>query len=156
MPPLNALTADPTLRLMLAEAGYAADSFPFDGAYAVFKEFLKRPSVYADDAASFQLSVLGERGVDRVVSVILGREMRWPAKGDEPEGMRRVLLQFDYPTLGPNIVESYDLWSTSYSSLSLFWSTLEGDEGFREAGQNPLDASGLYVEGDPEIGEVEA
>jgi hypothetical protein len=146
MATLNALTAEPTLRLMLAEAGYDPQLFPFAGAYEVFKEFMQRPSAYAEDAASFQVSVVAEPDAEPVVSVVLGRELRWQATDDTVAGVRRVLCQFDYPTLGPNVVESYDLWSTDYSSLSLFWATVEGDEAFREARERPLTLSGLFVE----------
>ena len=75
LPPtdLNVLTADPILRLLVAEMGLEAPAIPFQDGWSVFKRFAAFPTRVADGGATFQARYWDDNR--DAVEVLVARQM---------------------------------------------------------------------------------
>lgn len=132
--PINELTAEPTLRLMLATAGEnVLEGVTFDGAWRAFREFALIPSVYGHDVLGFHVILRRDALVEPATILQLGRELRWPPKESHDTGLRRVVLTFEYETLGPGADEELFLWSDEFPGPEAFLAAVEASRQFRAA-----------------------
>jgi hypothetical protein len=157
MTPINHLTAEPTLRLMVAMAGEdPAEGFYFAKGWTVFKEFLHLPTEYAHDVASFQIHLpMPEEGIG--LSVQFVREFQWEPVEEHDTGVRRVLMEFEDMPLEPG-QPSFDptddgqdvaIWSDDYPTVEAFLAAVEAHPTFPRLADAPYLSGAIFVEVEP-------
>lgn len=133
---INLLTADPILRLMLAEAGYETFHFPFDVAWRVFAAYLTVDSVCEGDHASFE----AETVEDGTFFARFTRELR-DSQGDAIA----VVLESYWESERPDH-ENVEIWTDDYESLEEYLDAVSSHPVFLWAMQREaIEQSGLYV-----------
>jgi hypothetical protein len=157
MTPINQLTAEPTLRLMVAMAGEdPAEGFNFRKGWMVFKEFLHLPTEYAHDVASFQIHLpILEEGIG--LSVQFVREFQWEPVEEDDTGVRRVLMEFEDMPLEPGQAtfdptdDSLDvaIWSDEYPTIEAFLAAVEAHPTFPRLADLAFLSGAIFVEVEP-------
>jgi hypothetical protein len=133
--PLNALTAWPMLRLMLAMQGMEPPTLPAGRTWTVFKAFLQLPSASERDVSSFQTTWIREDPDTPTFAVRWVRHLTDSEPGGEPL-TRSVEAQFLYESpYAPGLAE-HTVWSDDFSSLEEFVAAVEALPEWRFAVEN--------------------
>jgi hypothetical protein len=148
--PLTTLTAEPVLRLLLAQEGHEAPRVPPEAGWRVFQAFGQLPAAHQDDGVSFQSEVAEEEGSEPVLSLMFVRQLTDPLE-DGSFRTRRVALQYLYPPpprgSGLAIGEKI-LWQPDYDSWAAFSADVEACDEFRYAMAAKPEHAALFVEED--------
>jgi hypothetical protein len=148
--PITTLTAEPLLRLLLAQAGYEAPHVPPAVGWQVFQAFSALPAAHQDDGVSFQSEVAEEAGAEPVLSLMFVRQFT-----DQLENgtyrTRRVALQYLYPPPPPGSgleIGEKILWQPDYDSWTAFSADVEATDEFRYAMAAKPEHAALFAEED--------
>ena len=148
--PLTTLTADPALRLLLAQAGFEAPHVPPEVGWRVFQAFGQLAAAHQDDGASFQSEVAREEGSEPVLSLLFVRQLTDPQENGSYR-TRRVALQYLYPPPPPGsglTIGETVLWQPDYDSWAAFVAEVEASDEFRYAMAARPENAALFVEED--------